>query len=225
GELNIAIDSANYTALMSELRTQLKRANSDYILSAAVPGGPWGPERFEIENLAPILDFFHLMTYDMDSATTSTHLNPLYSSSNGVAGCSVNDTVNLYHERGVAKNKLIVGLAFYGRKFYLSSSATQAMKQPASSRQTVFQDEIADSFLSRVGSGEVIRYFDETAKSPYLFDTVNKIAISYEDRESVMYKAQYIIDNQLGGIMFWEYYEDPTGTLLVAIYDYLVKDR
>ncbi|MDD4211877.1 MAG: glycosyl hydrolase family 18 protein [Bacilli bacterium] len=225
GETNVVKDSANYTALMVELRTQLKRANADYILSAAVPGGPWAPTRFEISNLAPVLDFFHLMTYDMDSETTSTHLNPLYYSSNGVSGCSVHDTVNYYAAYGVPKNKLIVGIAFYGRRFYLSPSATQPMKQSASSRETIYHDDIVEDYLSRLGTGEVIRYFDSIAKAAYLFDTVQKVAISYEDRESIMYKAQYIIDNELGGAMFWEYHEDPTGELLEAVYDYLVKDR
>ncbi len=210
---------------MVELRTQLKRANADYILSAAVPGGPWAPTRFEISNLAPVLDFFHLMTYDMDSESMSTHLNPLYSSSNGVSGCSVHDTVNYYAAYGVPKRKLIVGIAFYGRRFYLSPSATQPMKQAASSRETIYHDDIVEDYLSRLGIGEVIRYFDSIAKAAYLFDTVQKVAISYEDRESIMYKAQYIIDNELGGAMFWEYHEDPTGELLEAVYDYLVKDR
>jgi chitinase len=210
---------------MVELRRQLKQANSDYILSAAVPGGPWGHQRFEVENLAPVLDFFHLMTYDMDSATVSTHLNPLYSSSNGVAGCSVHDTVLTYVERGVARNKLIVGIAFYGRKFILQPTATTPMKQTAISRQTVFQYEIANTFLNRIASGEVIRYFDTVAKAAYLFDTVNKIAVSYEDRETIQYKAEYVINQNLGGVMFWEYGEDQTGVLLPAIYDYLVKNR
>ena len=225
GELNQAIDSANYTALMVELRRQLKQANSDYILSAAVPGGPWGHQRFEVENLAPVLDFFHLMTYDMDSATVSTHLNPLYSSSNGVAGCSVHDTVLTYVERGVPRRKLIVGIAFYARKFILQPTATTPMKQTAISRQSIFQYEVANTFLNRIESGEVIRYFDTVAKAAYLFDTVNKIAVSYEDRETIQYKAEYVINQNLGGVMFWEYGEDQTGVLLPAIYDYLVKNR
>lgn len=225
GITETAIDSANYTAFMVALRKELKLANPDYILSAAVPAAPYNTYRFQISELADVLDYFHLMTYDLDSENVSTHLTPLYSSSNGVSGCSVHDTVNYYLARGVRPEKLVIGAAFYGRKFHLSSSATSAMKQNAMDRETILQNEIATAFLSRVASGEVIRYFDEVAKAPYLFDTVNKLAISYDDRESIMYKAQYAISKNLGGMMFWEYGEDQTGTLLTAIYDYYVKGR
>ncbi len=225
GETDYVKDSANYTAFMIALRRELKQANPDYILSAALPGGPYNHPRFEVENLASVLDFFHLMTYDMDSATVSTHLTPLYSSSLGVANCSVHDSVNTYISRGVAPSKLVIGIAFYGRKFYLSQNAQTPMKQNAISRETVLQNEIKTSFLNRIESGEVIRYFDNTAKAPYLFDTVNKIAVTYDDPESIMYKAQYAISRGLGGMMFWEYGEDQTGVLLAAIYEHYIIGR
>ena len=56
-----------------------------------------------------------------------------------------------------------------------------------------------------------IRYWDEEASSPYLFD--GSTFISYEDEESMALKVRYAEENGLGGIMYWEYRCDGTGTL------------
>jgi chitinase len=41
--------------------------------------------------------------------------------------------------------------------------------------------------------------------------------VSYEDAESLGLKCQYVLDHKLGGIMFWDYAGDPSGTLLDSI--------
>jgi chitinase len=52
--------------------------------------------------------------------------------------------------------------------------------------------------------------------APYLFN--GKTFISYEDEESVTAKGTYAKDNGLMGVMFWEYGQDTTGTLVKALY-------
>ena len=38
--------------------------------------------------------------------------------------------------------------------------------------------------------------------------------ISYDDPESLSLKCRYMRERGLAGVMFWEYYSDPTGALL-----------
>lgn len=214
-------DSANYTAFMLELKTQLKASNQDYLLTAAVPAGD-SASRFDIGALNNILDYFHLMTYDMDAADTSTHLTALYSSANTISNWTVDGTVKLYKSRGASPEKLVVGTAFYGREFHLATTGS-IMRAKATSRNSIPYKNIESSYLAHLGT-DVTRYWDDQAKAPYLYKASTNSVVVYDDPESIMYKSQYASDQGLAGMMFWEYTQD-NGTLLRAIYDNLVKGR
>ena len=45
--------------------------------------------------------------------------------------------------------------------------------------------------------------------------------ISYDNPNSIKHKCNYVLDNELGGLMFWDYGEDLTGSLVNAIYNTL----
>ncbi len=68
-------------------------------------------------------------------------------------------------------------------------------------------------------------YWDDTAKAPYLYNKNTNVTIAYEDARSIQAKAQYVINNNLMGIMFWEYNQDYNDILMTSIYDNLVKNR
>ncbi len=61
------------------------------------------------------------------------------------------------------------------------------------------------------------RYWDPTASAPYLYNPEKQIFVSYEDPESLAAKCTYVLHHHLGGVMFWDYTSDPTGTLLRTI--------
>jgi chitinase len=74
-----------------------------------------------------------------------------------------------------------------------------------------------------IGRGYV-RYWDSAASAPYLYNAETNIFVSYDDEESLTAKCRYITEHKLGGIMFWEYSNDPTGTLLKVINQSLRPD-
>jgi chitinase len=41
--------------------------------------------------------------------------------------------------------------------------------------------------------------------------------VVYDDEESVKLKCEYVIENNMGGIMFWQYASDPAEYLLDAV--------
>jgi chitinase len=62
-----------------------------------------------------------------------------------------------------------------------------------------------------------VRYWDDKAKMPYLFNEEKKQLVAYDDEESLKIKCDYVIENNLAGIMFWQFASDPKGYLLDAL--------
>jgi len=67
------------------------------------------------------------------------------------------------------------------------------------------------------------RYWDPIALVPYLYSQEKQIFVSYEDPKSLDAKCEYVLKHRLGGVMFWDYSGDPSGTLLRAINESLQK--
>ena len=73
----------------------------------------------------------------------------------------------------------------------------------------------------KIGYG---RYWDTLAKAPYLYSAGDSVFITYDDTMSVKLKTRYVIDNGLGGIMFWQLGADAAEDGLVdAIYSEKIK--
>ncbi|TYK47008.1 glycosyl hydrolase family 18 protein [Actinomadura decatromicini] len=53
-------------------------------------------------------------------------------------------------------------------------------------------------------TGTYTRQYDNTMKSPWLWNSTKKVFLSTEDDQSIAAKAQYVADKGIGGIMIWE---------------------
>ncbi|MFT5755825.1 MAG: GH18 family chitinase/chitodextrinase [Alteromonadaceae bacterium] len=53
-------------------------------------------------------------------------------------------------------------------------------------------------------TGTYQRHYDEVAVAPWLWNDEKKVFLSIEDEESMASKVDYVINNGLGGVMFWE---------------------
>ncbi|KFF05615.1 T9SS-translocated chitinase ChiA [Flavobacterium reichenbachii] len=62
-----------------------------------------------------------------------------------------------------------------------------------------------------------VRYFDNTTKVPYLYNSTLKQFISYEDKQSMDLKVQYIKSKNLAGGMIWELSQDTRGSVPNAL--------
>ena len=63
-------------------------------------------------------------------------------------------------------------------------------------------DPINDPEDALVGS--YARYYENVAVAPWLWNDTKKVYLSIEDEESMTTKVNYVIDQGLGGVMFWE---------------------
>ena len=64
-----------------------------------------------------------------------------------------------------------------------------------------------------------IRYWDEEAQAPYLFD--GHTFLTYDDPVSLECKCRLVRDKQIAGIMVWEYGYDEEHVLIAPMRDWL----
>ena len=239
-------DRENYTFLAEELRTQLDTAGAEdgreYLLTIAAAGGVDKLENYELAELASHLDWVNTMSYDFmgtwDLSLTGHH-SPLYANpANPSPNPNVRDFYNAHEsispwlDAGVAADKIVMGVPFYGRAWGGVNSDNNGLYQSAtlvppgtwddwSSGATGMNDytEIA----SFIASGNYFRFWDDVSKVPWAWSPTSHGGhfITYDDPESIQLKMDYIKENGLGGAMFWEVTADREAELLDVIYQAL----
>lgn len=93
--------------------------------------------------------------------------------------------------------------------------------QPASSQPPlgtwdvgVFDyDDLKKSYIS-----PLTRYWDDQSKVPFMFNVSSGIWISYDDITSVTFKSDYVKEQQLRGVFFWELSSDRKAELITTAY-------
>jgi chitinase len=215
-------DKQNYTILFKNLREQLdslgKVTGKKYFVTTAVGGNVDYTSNTEMDKVAQYCDFINLMAYDFAGGrdTLSNHHTGLYPSSpENSKYSSTDEGVKMFLNAGVPANKLVVGMGFYGKGWEMASTANNGLFQktvrPARAGGFGF---IKDSLENKNG---FVKYWDDKAKSPYIFNAEKKIFISYDDERSIKEKCDYIKKNGLRGAMFWEYEDDPKENLLTVL--------
>ncbi|MFA5543369.1 MAG: glycosyl hydrolase family 18 protein [Bacilli bacterium] len=215
-ETPLASEKENFTALMNEIYVAVKANNPNHLVTAAITGGMWQPPRYDLPNSIQYLDFVNVMTYGMTSYS-GYYQNALYPSSafnNSTFGvgrtlnsCSIEESVDVFNDLSVPSSKLIFGLAFYGMR-QTNDNGTW------SSAGSINYTTIKNTILT---NSDYIYVYDSKAQVPYIISKDGKTFISYDDPTSVLAKSKYVLDNNLAGLMFWEYGTDLTGDLVHAM--------
>ena len=217
-------DKQNYTLMFEALRKELdelsKITGKYYELTTAVGASYSYIEHTEMDRAVKYLDFVNLMTYDFyTSGDSAGHHSNLCPPEDYEKDASAHKTVRLFLEAGVPAEKLVMGLPFYGRSWIMKSADKHGINMPVEGRaRGGGYTYIKDSLVNKNG---FVRYWDEKAKAPYLFNSETNQLITYDDEESVRLKCEYVIDNNMAGMMFWQYASDTNEYLLDAINEYL----
>ncbi len=214
----------NFTALIKEISTKLKAIDKTYLVTAATASASLSG--YDFAELNKYLDMYNIMTYDLNARDRVTHNSQLYSSNNTAASYSGHNAITNYINAGADKSKLVLGAAFYGKQYKLASTSGSIIGKTvvATSVSNITYANIKSTFLYRLGNG-VTRYWDDDAKMPYLYDANNGTVVVYDDPESVAFKAKYVLDNNLKGLMFWQLNQDSNDDLITAINTNLIKKR
>ena len=211
-------DKQNYTLMFKELRRQLdelqKQTGKKYLLTTAAGAFKKFVEHTEMGVAQQYLDYINLMTYDYSGGKIASHHTALFSTKAYDAHNNADDAVELFEKAGVPLNKLVMGIAFYGRSAILIPGSKGLGDTVAKRTRNYGYSLIRDSIL-KIPADKVFK--DKHAKADYIYNEETRQFITYEDEYSVRKKCKYVMKYNLGGVMFWEFNEDPKGYLLNEI--------
>ncbi len=221
--------------LRAEMNLRQAERGTPYLITIAIPASTWGTatDRFDMPTLNEYLDYVNIMSYDLHKTDTTTHVSPLYSSSNdGGWGFGCAWAVDRFVTLGIDKNKLIIGCAGYGKAFKISgniSSATYpglglsaSLTQIAGLDGSFATGTIFGSTINNIiNNGDYVQYTEKNASGQvvgsYLLNASEGIFITYDSREAVIAKYNYAASNPGVGLMCWSYTEDGNDNVIDAM--------
>lgn len=211
-EFPASSEGGNFTLLMKEIKEKVKANNPHHLVTAATGIDTYN--RYDFANSVQYLDYIGVMTYDMNHTEIAQHHSALYYKS-GSSYKAVNNAATYYIvNSGIPASKLILGVPFYGKKYINANGLGQA----ANFNSSITFASIKSDYLNNL-SATVQRYWDDVCKVPYIYDSVNKIFISYEDEQSISLKVQYLKTNGWAGIFSWQDGQDSGDILFKAMVD------
>jgi chitinase len=207
-------DETNFTALLKEFREQLDRIHPGMTLSIAAPAGSWAYQFIDLEKIQHVLSYFNLMNYDFDGPWnyTTGFVAPLYRSVlDPDATNNADYAVQSYLGMGVAPEKIVFGVPFYGYEWTDVPNVNDGLFEPGTPEG--YGSEY--NYIVTVES-QFKKFRDPITKAPWLYDGNN--FWTYDDAVSLEFKMDYVQEHKLGGVMIWEISGDlPNGLLLKTL--------
>lgn len=202
-----AADKQHFTLLIKQLRQTL---GQQYEISFAAGGfKAFMDSSINWKAVTPLVNYVNLMSYDLVNgfSRVTGHHTPLHSTPKQML--SVDWGVNQLISKGVPKEKIVIGAAFYGRVWENAPDSNFGLYQPGNFKKSESIRKV-DALLAE--GNDYLYHWDEVAMAPYIYNPSKKIFISYDNKKSVRLKTEYVVDKHLGGIMFWQlgldYYKD-----------------
>ncbi|MFY9115382.1 MAG: glycoside hydrolase family 18 protein, partial [Dethiobacteria bacterium] len=128
---------------------------------------------------------------------------------------SVDAGVKAWLNAGFPKEKLVMGVPFYGHRYNGVTNSNNGLYQRYySGGSSISYAQVVANYLHASGYR---RYYHSESMVPWLFN--GSTFISYEDEQSMRLKAKYVKDNGLAGAMIWELSHDPNRVLLNSLYE------
>ncbi|MFC0541135.1 glycoside hydrolase family 18 protein [Kutzneria chonburiensis] len=222
------VDKVNATLLAKEFRRQLDALGGGHkLVTAALPAGrlqtgkgkygdPYDPAAsFELGQIAQVLDWINLMTYDMGTgfSPVSTFNAPMGQVPADPLGQpmkrwnNVTGAVRYYEQHGVPADRMVLGVPYYGRGFHVTQAGpNHGLFQPWDSGFDPGSWNDIKSTLLTDPAWE--QHWDADARSPWLFNPGKQVFVSYENPRSIGIRADFAKAAGLRGAFTWEIAED-----------------
>ena len=220
-------DKENFTRLLAEFRKQLhaygKQADQDYVLTAFLPASASKIDAgFEIPDIFGLLSYGSVQGYDFHGTwePTTNHQSNLYASPSDPSSPRYSDdgVVDEYLSRGAPAKEIVVGVPFYSRGWTGVAPTNDGLYQSTAGAAPGTWEAGVDDYKvvkERLASG-FTRHEDAASGAAWLFDGTT--FWTFDDQAVMQDKAEYVRQNGLGGVMFWELSGDtPDGELIGAI--------
>jgi len=224
-------DKQNFTLLLQQIKDSIStlgiQNNKTYKLSACFSADPTKADDIEWNNVTPILDMVNLMSYDFFGAfdCMANHNSPLYAPASGDPNFNIHSAFTmLTNTYNVPSTKINIGTAFYGRSQTGATTLHQATNC-GEDNITFSIDAGTPLYFNIVDKMSLFDYhWDNIAKVPYLTGKPSGSAagtfVSYDNKQSIGMKAEYIVNHNARGTIIWEitgdYMETSIGSGVVA---------
>ena len=193
-------DRENFTDLVVQLRKYMKEG--DILSFAAGASTRFFENSVEWDKVMPLVDNVNLMTYDFYGSGSSKTGHHTALSSNEYQDRSAESSIEALINLGVNPKQIFIGGAFYIKTFKNVENINNGLNQNAEWNRTYNQMDFEDL------RSNFNFYWDSLANAPYAYDSINKIFATFDDHKSIKLKSQYALENNLGGIMFWQLMND-----------------
>lgn len=193
-------DKENFTDLVVQLRKYMKK--DDILSFAAGASTRFFENSVEWDKVMPLVDNVNLMTYDFYGSGSSKTGHHTALSSNEFQDRSAKSSIEALINLGVNPKQIFIGGAFYIKTFKNIENINNGLNQNAEWNRSYSQinfEDVRSNFSF---------YWDSLANAPYAYDSINKIFATFDDHKSIKLKSQYALENNLGGIMFWQLMND-----------------
>ena len=223
-----AEDKENYILLLKDLRETFDKEEANckkhFCVTTAVPAWSWFLEKNDVQAAAQICDYLNLMCYDYYgpwSETTGFNAS-LFTNQNDPRAWSTDLCVKLYLQYGVSAEKIVLGVPTYGFAWQgVPDNGTLGLFQ----KPKAFLGNFDTTQLEQLYSQGYEDFFDETAKQSYRYNKEKKIFATYPSRDFIKAAAAFTREQNLAGIMYWEYGHDMEAKVLQMINDEMKKPR
>ncbi|OWR42920.1 chitinase-related protein 1 precursor [Danaus plexippus plexippus] len=203
-------DKQGFANLVKELRTAF--VPRGLLLSSAVSGSKRVIDQaYDVPVLARNLDWIALMTYDYHGQwdKKTGHVAPMYArDGDDDKTFNANFTVSYWISKGAPRQKLVMGVPFYGQSFSLMENSGNGLGAPSYAGGEAGDETRARGFLAfyeicdriRNQGWKVVR--DPGGRiGPYA--TLSDQWVSFDDDFMIRHKAEYVRAMDLGGAMVW----------------------
>ena len=217
-------DGANFTLLLRELRARFdaesRRTHKPLLLTIAAGASNQFVEHTQLREAQRYLDQVNLMAYDFYEAAadkpslTGNHA-PLFADPADPHKASAAAMISAFEQAGVPAAKLVLGVPFYGHAWANVPALDNGLFQTGTAAPDL---HIGYTEIQGLITSGFTRYWDQASQVPYAYNSATRQFITYEDPESLQRKCAFVREKQLGGVMFWQYFSDPSGTLLSTIH-------
>ena len=224
-------DKQNFTLLLQQIKDSITtlgiQNNKTYKLSACFSADPVRAADIEWNNITPILDMVNLMSYDFFGAwdCNANHNSPLYAPANGDPNFNIHSAFTMLTTTyNVPSTKINIGTGFYGRSQTGATTLHQATNC-GEDNITFSLDVGSPQYYNVMDKMNLFDYhWDNIAKVPYLTGKSSGSAagtfVSYDDKQSIGMKAEYIVNHNARGTIIWEitgdYIETSLGSGVIA---------
>jgi chitinase len=225
-------DRENFTILLQTVRDSLQaledKSGKSLLLTVSLPAAAVHLLDIEVDKISSIADYLNIMTYDLHGSwgKISNHNSALYGPAQGDSARCLDGAFKLYHDtHNVQSDKITLCAAFFGYSYTNCSEIYGEHQGADTSLFKAGEDILYMQIAEKMDLFE--RYWDAKAQAPYLISKSNSTLISLDDEESVALKSDYVIENNVGGIIIWplmgDYLKDGTTPLLDVIHQKLSK--